>query len=449
MAKQFVQWLKKTVVDAYDPDRVQRINRLAERLFLELKTKQKEFSLQQFANGLETTKGELQEAKEIAFSRLLENVWRDGSVSLAEQKTVEWVERSLGLVAEDALKIRQRYATDQFKSAFAIAMHDGILSENEYTQLDNIAQTVGSSAATFCRDLFLQEGESIVQAMFLNCVSDGTFEASEWNSIVTLSARLGISRTELGQLIAVPAKRFVEHVLADAKSDEHITTGERSQIESLLTTFDLDSQFCDYVRSEMNNAYWRGEIAQGRLPIVSVPPTLELKAGEILHACAQVDLTFVRQLKSGPTQDTHAGLLWLLDSRAIFQSTTKAETFNYRNIIGIRIHQKLVDFQLKGKPVWKFRLRDDAPLFSLIFGKLIGLANQTATRVVEGESTRHIARDVRQRIWLKYGAQCVDCGARDYLEFDHIIPVAKGGSNLDANIQLLCRRCNQKKSDHI
>jgi 5-methylcytosine-specific restriction endonuclease McrA len=35
------------------------------------------------------------------------------------------------------------------------------------------------------------------------------------------------------------------------------------------------------------------------------------------------------------------------------------------------------------------------------------------------------------------------------LEFDHIIPVAKGGSNAETNVQLLCRRCNGKKSDMI
>ena len=39
--------------------------------------------------------------------------------------------------------------------------------------------------------------------------------------------------------------------------------------------------------------------------------------------------------------------------------------------------------------------------------------------------------------------------AEDYLEYDHIIPVSKGGSNTAANIQLLCRRCNGKKSDKI
>jgi 5-methylcytosine-specific restriction endonuclease McrA len=77
------------------------------------------------------------------------------------------------------------------------------------------------------------------------------------------------------------------------------------------------------------------------------------------------------------------------------------------------------------------------------------MANQTRVLKAEGEPTRHIPRDVRQRVWQRYGGQCAECGATDYLEFDHIIPVAKGGSNTDSNVQLLCRRCNLKKSDAI
>ena len=60
-----------------------------------------------------------------------------------------------------------------------------------------------------------------------------------------------------------------------------------------------------------------------------------------------------------------------------------------------------------------------------------------------------ISREVRQRVWTRYGGRCAECGADDYLEFDHVIPVAKGGSNTDANVQLLCRRCNLNKRDNI
>lgn len=76
-------------------------------------------------------------------------------------------------------------------------------------------------------------------------------------------------------------------------------------------------------------------------------------------------------------------------------------------------------------------------------------ANQTLTLKLDGAPARHIPRQIRQRVWQLYGGRCVDCRAEQYLEFDHIIPVARGGSNSETNVQLLCRRCNLKKADKL
>ena len=47
------------------------------------------------------------------------------------------------------------------------------------------------------------------------------------------------------------------------------------------------------------------------------------------------------------------------------------------------------------------------------------------------------------------GEDCVDCGSNEKLEYDHIIPVSKGGSNTARNIQLLCEKCNRTKGNNI
>ena len=82
---------------------------------------------------------------------------------------------------------------------------------------------------------------------------------------------------------------------------------------------------------------------------------------------------------------------------------------------------------------------------------LLRSAHRTAT--VEMEDTRQdrrrITKEVRNAVWIRDGGRCMECAALDYLEFDHLIPVAKGGSNTVNNIQLLCRRCNGSKGDRI
>ncbi len=59
-----------------------------------------------------------------------------------------------------------------------------------------------------------------------------------------------------------------------------------------------------------------------------------------------------------------------------------------------------------------------------------------------------IPDEVRAFVRERDAGQCTRCGAEDDLQFDHMIPVAKGGGAID-NIQILCGDCNRQKSDSI
>jgi 5-methylcytosine-specific restriction endonuclease McrA len=41
------------------------------------------------------------------------------------------------------------------------------------------------------------------------------------------------------------------------------------------------------------------------------------------------------------------------------------------------------------------------------------------------------------------------CRSTRDLEYDHMVPVSRGGSNTEKNIELLCRKCNRKKGPRI
>ncbi len=60
-----------------------------------------------------------------------------------------------------------------------------------------------------------------------------------------------------------------------------------------------------------------------------------------------------------------------------------------------------------------------------------------------------IPSEVRREVWRRDEGRCVKCGSRENLEFDHIIPVSRGGSNTARNIELLCENCNRLKRDSI
>lgn len=60
-----------------------------------------------------------------------------------------------------------------------------------------------------------------------------------------------------------------------------------------------------------------------------------------------------------------------------------------------------------------------------------------------------ITQDTQDRVWNRDGGRCVKCSSNEKLEFDHIIPFSKGGSNTYRNLQLLCEKCNRQKSNII
>ena len=77
---------------------------------------------------------------------------------------------------------------------------------------------------------------------------------------------------------------------------------------------------------------------------------------------------------------------------------------------------------------------------------------ELAAALAGGESTpgrERISAEVRRAVWLRDQGKCARCGSRERLEFDHIVPLARGGSNTERNIELLCEICNRAKATAI
>jgi hypothetical protein len=56
---------------------------------------------------------------------------------------------------------------------------------------------------------------------------------------------------------------------------------------------------------------------------------------------------------------------------------------------------------------------------------------------------------MRQEVFSRDGGACVECGSTFDIQYDHVIPIALGGSNSVGNLQILCGECNRAKSASV
>lgn len=105
---------------------------------------------------------------------------------------------------------------------------------------------------------------------------------------------------------------------------------------------------------------------------------------------------------------------------------------------------------------------EEAAKYSIVFCEKCGFENKIESkfcsdcgyslesiRTFVKTRSRHIPSKVRYAVYLRDEGRCVECGSREDIQFDHIIPFSKGGASTVENLQILCQRCNLAKSDKI
>lgn len=131
---------------------------------------------------------------------------------------------------------------------------------------------------------------------------------------------------------------------------------------------------------------------------------------------------------------------------AILRATAARDKESIRTLIERAIH-------ISPQPVVEGIAQEDAiRLKKALEGahaKVRIVEGSPASAVVQSPGREPIPERVRHEVWRRDQGACVVCGCREKLEFDHIIPVSKGGSNTARNIELRCESCNRQKAAKI
>ena len=91
-------------------------------------------------------------------------------------------------------------------------------------------------------------------------------------------------------------------------------------------------------------------------------------------------------------------------------------------------------------------------------GKSAKKSEEGAPRLqpVEVHPKRYIPKAVRDKVYARDGGTCAfigtnghRCGVTWDLEYEHIVPFARGGSNDESNLMMLCRAHNNYRAEQI
>jgi uncharacterized membrane protein YebE (DUF533 family) len=448
-----LKWLKKTAVEFADPDREERTNSQAQALHQEMSRSKGQFDLSATLEALGVLPADVQYVKDKMYMNVVTGGWKDGQLTDNEKNVLGWVEMTLRLDPARAHQMRQSVGLTVFRQALASSLTDGAISDRELQNLRTVASGLDSTVESLMQQFFVQEGEAFLRNLFVTAISDGELTNAEWQRICDAVNKLGMTRQQFNAAIEQYARQFVVHVLADAKADEQISSEEEQQIEWLLQNFGLPAPFQQQVKAEIDELRWYEAIAAGRLPSIDRPRDVEIRSGEIIHWHSGATYRLTKNLKNGPVHQDSSGTVTLTDNRLIFTSPGASFSVGYRKILSHRLVGRAIEVRGESRSASRgadqfIFYEEERPAYAIL-RTAIGRANQTIVERSEGLPSRHIPRDVRQRVWQRYGGRCAECSSDQYLEFDHIVPVAKGGNNFDTNVQLLCRKCNQNKSDFI
>ncbi|MFN0052564.1 MAG: hypothetical protein ACKV0T_10240 [Planctomycetales bacterium] len=414
--KKLLGWIKHGWTKFVDPERDERIRKQSAQLNRILASEKRAFSLKSALAALAIEPEDRDAVCESVYEQCVDRAWGDLQLSDAEKRTLEWVAPALQLSAEVMGRIHARKGMDVFGSLLVQAIQDGRVDSDEHSRLQAVAAWAGTSVRELVHQSFASTGAGFLRGLFTTAVEDGVLLHDEWRQFIICAERLGFAPEEAKRLVEPYAQPFVEHVLADAKADGQLSANEEKTLAWLLDQFSLSEAFREYVATEVHELRQFTDINQGRLPVFENFTGIEVRAGELVHFSGHANFTQERQRKSGVVAQQFSGTVTITDSRTVFSSTLKSFSLNHSSVISIENYPGGLEIRTGSKGAGYYQFDRKLNLVDAIWRTAVGRANQTIVEKSSGSHSRHIPRDVRQRVWQRYSGRCAECQSTQYLE---------------------------------
>lgn len=243
---------------------------------------------------------------------------------------------------------------------------------------------------------------------------------------------------EAGEFLAAIRGSALLHLQLYAQNE--IYADVVKHIDELKNVLRLTPRFCHEIDHEIDYLRSVLDAKKGKLPVCS--PSIIVPAGEIMHC--EVRAEFTEPVDSDPVE----GRMYITNQRVVFLSDQSRFEFPHYRIVGVTGYGASVGIELStGYGSGNYGTASNE-LIAEVMEWLAKTANRQVLDSPTGAS-RAIPQQVKIEVWQRDQGRCVQCGAQEYLEFDHIIPFSTGGATSVQNLQLLCRKCNISKRDRL
>ncbi len=305
--------------------------------------------------------------------------------------------------------------------------------------------------------LCYQDIEQNARDLFEQAVSENFSSTERLGSIVELLSQNNVQlssffptiRTSiLSWLDAKAGNETLEHRiqernegrnLEDWKLEVSIELIERAidPVNAIKTFLNLNPRFCLEIDQEIN--YLRSVLQAGKGKLPACSPSIIVPAGEVMHC--EVPAAFTEPVTSDQTD----GRMFITNQRVLFLSDLNRFEFPHHKIVNVTDYgEAFVSIELSGG----YGSGDYATSKNELIAQILLWLAKTANRQVldsPSGASRSIPQQIKIEVWQRDQGRCVQCGAQEYLEYDHVIPFSMGGATSAVNLQLLCRKCNLSK----
>lgn len=283
------------------------------------------------------------------------------------------------------------------------------------------------------------------ESLLIEALSDGELSADEMRKLENFCQHHGLVLIEALERSKNHVNQFLRYTLTSISSEQTISPQHRQLIKNLCDFLKPNAAMTHEIEERLRRITDLEKIKRGDVSPIR-PSGFVANNSEIVW----FHLRNVQVASLSKEHMRHHGELFVTSERIVFKSAEKPINIPISAVIGLESKPTCLYISAKTKKnSCVLHAKNDADIMEAHVDHAINRFHRRLDLRHSASDNRRIPQSTRNAVWSRCGGQCVDCESTQYLEFDHIIPFSRGGSNSENNLQILCRACNLAKRDRI